>query len=95
VTGRPSNEGKWPVDGKEPRRHVPEWQGALIRLRSLAVIETIRRAEDLAWGERLERQQVVARLGRVSGRAEDPLQAMLVHADTLKQQLRYRERPGV
>jgi hypothetical protein len=31
------------------------------------MIENIRRAEDPAWRERLERQQLVARLGRMFG----------------------------
>jgi hypothetical protein len=52
------------------------------------MIENIRRAEDPAWRERLERQQVVARLGRMFGRAEDPLQAMHDHAQALKAELR-------
>jgi hypothetical protein len=45
-------------------------------LRNLAMIENIRRAEDPVWRERLERQQVLARLGRMFGRIENPLQAM-------------------
>ena len=47
--------------------------GGVLRLRNLAMIENIRRAEDPAWRERLKRQQVVARLGRMFGRAEDSL----------------------
>ena len=62
--------------------------GGILRLRNLAMIENIRRAEDPAWRERLERQQVVARLGRMFGRAEDPLQAMCDHAQALKAELR-------
>jgi hypothetical protein len=58
--------------------------GGILRLRNLGMIENIRRAEDPAWRERLERQQVVARLGRMFGRAEDPLQAMHGHAQALK-----------
>ena len=61
--------------------------GGVLRLRNLAMIENIRRAEDPAWRERLERQQVVARLGRMFGRAENPLQAMQDHADALKEEL--------
>jgi hypothetical protein len=57
--------------------------GGVLRLRNLAMIENIRRAEDPAWRERLERQQVIARLGRMFGRAEDPLQAMHDHAQAL------------
>jgi hypothetical protein len=60
----------------------------VLRLRNLAMIEHIRRAEDPAWRERLERQQVLARLGRMFGRAEDPLQALQDHADALKEELR-------
>jgi hypothetical protein len=59
-----------------------------LRLRNLAMIENIRRAEDPAWRERLEQQQVLARLGRMFGRAEDPLQARQDHADALKDELR-------
>lgn len=62
--------------------------GGVLRLRNLAMIENIRRAEDLAWRERLERQQVVARLGRMFGRLENPPQAMHDHADALKEELR-------
>jgi hypothetical protein len=62
--------------------------GGVLRLRNLAMIENIRRAEDPAWLERLERQQLVARLGRMFGRAEDPLQAMHDHAQALKAELR-------
>ena len=62
--------------------------GGVLRLRNLAMIENIRRAEDPAWRERLERQQVVARLGRLFGRAENPLQAMHDHAAALKEELR-------
>jgi hypothetical protein len=62
--------------------------GGILRLRNLGMIENIRRAEDPAWRERLERQQVVAKLGRMFGRAEDPLQAMHDHARALKAELR-------
>jgi hypothetical protein len=62
--------------------------GGVLRLRNLAMIENIRRAEDPAWRERLERQQVVARLGRLFGRVENPLQAIHDHADALKEELR-------
>jgi hypothetical protein len=62
--------------------------GGVLRLRNLAMIENIRRAQDPAWRERLEQQQVVARLGRMFGRAEDPLQALQDHAETLKEELR-------
>ena len=60
----------------------------VLRLRNLAMIENIRRAQDPAWRDRLEQHQVVARLGRMFGHAADPLQAMHEHADTLKLKLR-------
>jgi hypothetical protein len=60
----------------------------VLRLRNLAMVENIRRAEDPAWRERLERQQVVARLGRMFGRVENPLDAMHDHAGALKEELR-------
>jgi hypothetical protein len=62
--------------------------GGVLRLRNLATIENIRRAEDPAWRERLERQQAVVRLGRMFGRVENPLQALQDHADALKEELR-------
>jgi hypothetical protein len=62
--------------------------GGVLRLRNLAMIENIRRAEDPAWRERLEQQQVLARLGRMFGRAEDPPRALQDHADALKEELR-------
>jgi hypothetical protein len=62
--------------------------GGVLRLRNLAMIENIRRAEDPAWCQRLERQHVVARLGRMFGQAVDPLQAMHDHAQALKAELR-------
>jgi hypothetical protein len=62
--------------------------GGVLRLRNLAMIENIRRAEDPAWRDRLEQQQVLARLGRMFGHAEDPLQALQDHAYALKEQLR-------
>jgi hypothetical protein len=62
--------------------------GGVLRLRNLAMVENVRRAEDPAWRDRLEWQQVVARLGRMFGRAEDPLQARRDHAEALKEELR-------
>jgi hypothetical protein len=67
-------------------RRARRRQCEVLRLRNLTMIENIRRAADPAWGERLERQQVLARLGRTFGRAEDPRQAILDHADTIKPQ---------
>jgi hypothetical protein len=58
--------------------------GEVLRLRNLAMIENIRRAEDPAWRERLERQQVLARLGRMFGGGPSPLEAMHEHTRTLK-----------
>lgn len=66
----------------------------MLRLRNLAMIENICRAEDPAWRERLERQQVLAMLGRMFGRAKDPLQALQEHADALKEELRRTPMPG-
>jgi hypothetical protein len=63
--------------------------GRVLRLRNLAMVENIRRAENTAWRERLEQQQVLARLGRTFGRVENPLQAMRDHADALKEELRW------
>ena len=57
-------------------------------MRNLAMIENIRRAEDPAWRERLEQQQVLARLGRMFGRTEDPLQALQDHVEALGEELR-------
>jgi hypothetical protein len=70
---------------------MPEKAGGsrgVLRLRNLAMIENIRRAEDPAWRDQLERQQILARLGRMFGRAEDPLQALQDHAHALRQGLR-------
>jgi hypothetical protein len=63
--------------------------GGVLRLRNLGMIENIRRAEDPAWREWLERQQIGARLARMFGRAEDPHQAMHDHARVLKAELRW------
>ena len=62
--------------------------GEVLRLRNLAMIENIRRAEDPAWCDRLEQQQVIAKLGRMFGRNESPLEAMLEYAHTRKEKLR-------
>jgi hypothetical protein len=59
----------------------------VLRLRNLAMIENIRRAEDPAWRERLERQHVLARLGRMFGRVENPLQALQDHAEAIKKRV--------
>ncbi len=72
----------------------PARSGGVLRLRNLAMIENIRRAEDPAWRERLEQQQVVARLGRMFGRAEDPLRALQDHAHALKEVLGRTPPPG-
>jgi hypothetical protein len=50
--------------------------GGVLRLRNFAMIENIRRAEGPALRERLQQQQVLARLGRMFGRVENPLQAI-------------------
>jgi hypothetical protein len=62
--------------------------GEVLRLRNLAMIENIRRAEDPAWCDRLEQQQVIVRLGRMFGHHPSPLEAMLDYAHTCKQELR-------
>ena len=67
--------------------------GGVLRLRNLAMIENIRRVEDPAWREQLERQQVVARRGRAFGRVEHPLQAMQDHAAALKEELQRTPSP--
>jgi hypothetical protein len=74
--------------GEVTMTDVRRGSDGVLRLRNLAMIENIRRAEDPAWRERLEQQQVLARLGRMFGRAEDPLQALKDHADALKDELR-------
>jgi hypothetical protein len=62
--------------------------GEVLRLRNLAMIENIRRAEDPAWCKHLEQQQGVARLGRMFGRNASPLEAMLDYAHARKEELR-------
>ena len=59
--------------------------GEVLRLRNLSMIENIRRAEDPAWREQLERHQVLARLGRLFGDSVNPLEALHEHARTLKE----------
>ena len=59
--------------------------GEVLRLRNLAMIENIRRAEDPAWTEALERQQTVARLGRRFRGEELSLDALLDYAYGLKE----------
>ena len=61
--------------------------GEVLRLRNLTMIENIRRTEDPAWRERLERQQVLTRLGRLFGGSANPLEAMHEYARTLKETL--------
>ena len=58
--------------------------GKVLRLRNLAMIENIRRAQDPAWRERLERQQVLARLGRLFDGSANPPEAMHEHACALR-----------
>ena len=62
--------------------------GEVLRLRNLVMIENIRRAEDPAWRERLERQQVVGRLRQRFGRGSNLLGAMPDYADRLQDELR-------
>jgi hypothetical protein len=63
-------------------------QCEVLRLRNLAMIESIRHAQDPAWSDRLEQQQLAARLGRMFGRNRSPLEAMLDHAHALNGELR-------
>lgn len=51
------------------------------------MIENIRRSEDPAWRERVERQQVQTRLGPLFGDSADPLELMFEYARTLKEAL--------
>ena len=62
--------------------------GEVLRLRNFVRIENIRRAQDPAWRERLERQQVMARLGRLFGSSVNPPEAMSDYADRLQHELR-------
>ena len=62
--------------------------GEVLRLRNFVMIENIRRAQDPAWRERLERQQVMARLGRLFGGSVNPPEAMSDYADRLQRELR-------
>ena len=69
--------------------------GGVLRLRNLAMVENIARAEDPAWCGRLEqRQRVVARLGRMFHHVENPLQALQDHADALREELARTPLPG-
>jgi len=63
-------------------------RGEVLRLRHRAMIEHIRRAEDPAWTEALERQQTIARLGRMFRDQEMNLDAILDYAHDPKD--RYR-----
>ena len=76
---------RWDEKAMAEKRVGP---GGILRLRNLAMIENIRRAEDPTWRERLDHTQVVTRLGRMFRGAENPLQAMLDHAAALKEELR-------
>jgi hypothetical protein len=62
--------------------------GEVLRLRNLVMIENIHRAQDPAWRERLERQQIMARLGRLFGSSVIPPEAMSDYADRLQHELR-------
>jgi hypothetical protein len=61
--------------------------GGVLRLRNLAMLENIRRAGDPAWRDRLERQQTLARLGRLFGHRDHPLEALHDHARALREDL--------
>lgn len=59
-------------------------RGEVLRLRHRTMVEHIRRAEDPAWTEALERQQTVARLGRMFRDEGMNLDAILDYAHRLK-----------
>jgi hypothetical protein len=65
--------------------------GGVLRLRNLAMIENIRRAEDPAWRERLERQQVVA---RCSARPRIRYRRCMIMPTRSRQSCDGRLRPG-
>jgi hypothetical protein len=62
-------------------------RGEILRLRNLAMLENIRRAADPAWRARLERQQTLARLGRLFGHSDHPLEALHDHMRALREEL--------
>jgi hypothetical protein len=66
----------------------------VLRPRNLTMIENIRRAADPAWRDRLERQQVLARLGRRFGLGASPVEAMSEYADCLQHELRAAPPPS-
>ncbi len=57
---------------------------SVLRLRNLAMIENIRRAQDPAWTEALERQQTMLRLGRRFRDQPLSLEVLLEYAFDLK-----------
>ena len=59
--------------------------GEVLRLRNLAIIENIRRTEIRHGANEVERQQVLARLGRLFGGSVNPLKAEHEHARSLKE----------
>lgn len=59
-------------------------RGEVLRLRHRYMIEHIRRAEDPAWTEALERQQTAVRLGRMFRTREMDFSAVLDYALDLK-----------
>jgi septal ring factor EnvC (AmiA/AmiB activator) len=61
--------------------------GGVLRLRNLAMLESIRRVADPAWRDRLERQQTLARLERLFGHRDQPLEAVQDHASALREEL--------
>ena len=61
--------------------------GGVLRLRNLAMLESIRRVADPAWRDRLERQQTLARLKHLFGRSDHPLEALHDHARALREDL--------
>ncbi len=60
-------------------------RAGVLRLRNLAMIERIKRAEDESWSRLLEQQQTVARLGRRFAGEQGPnLEALIEYAYRLK-----------
>ena len=62
----------------------PGQPGGVLRLRNLAMIERIKRAEDESWTRLLEQQQTVARLGRRFAGDPRGLDALIEYAYRLK-----------
>jgi hypothetical protein len=68
--------------------------GGILRLRHLTMIEKIRRAEDPTWRQRLERQEVMAKLGRMFGRARSRSRRCIIKPRRPRRSRDRRLRPG-